>query len=98
METLIDTILTLGHSALASEEAACDTLVAIRYPNGIRCRLCGAPCTHTRAFVACTNHGDEPFEFTILEGTAFETKRKPRVLMIFLGLRALCVSPRSISA
>lgn len=99
MEKLIQSVLTLGAPVLASEQAACDAVVAIRFPNGITCRDCGAPCTRDRtepAQVRCTR--DKPHHFTILLGTPFETKLKPSVRGLLLAIQAMSTTTTSISA
>jgi hypothetical protein len=93
MNELIDSILRLGSCDVASEEAACDALVALRFPGGISCP-CGALCTRDLATVTCARR----HTFTILVDTPFASKRRPRVRALFLAIRAFAVSPRSVSA
>jgi hypothetical protein len=93
MQNLIDVILRFGSAELATEAAACDALVAVRFPNGVCCP-CGAMCRRVEAHVTCArNH-----RFTILVGTPLASKRKPRVRALFIALRLLATSPRSVPA
>jgi hypothetical protein len=93
MNALIESILRLGSQEVASEEAACDALVALRFPGGVACP-CGASCTRRLAVVTCARK----HRFTILVDTPFATKRRPRVRALFLAIRAFALSPRSVSA
>ena len=93
MNELIESILRLGSRDVASEEAACDAFVALRFPKGVACP-CGAPCTRDLAIVTCSRR----HTFTILVDTPFASKRRPRVRALFLAIRAFAVSPRSVSA
>lgn len=95
MQELIASILHLGSSDLASEEAACAALVRLRFPEGIAklCR-CGARCVRSLAQVEC----EEGHRFTILVDTPFGTKRRPSVRALFLAIRAFALSARSVSA
>jgi hypothetical protein len=96
MHNFIDGILRLGASSLASEDAACDALVRVRFPNGIRCPRCQSECTRLRAHVVCNNN--QLHTFTILYGTPFHTKTRPRVQALLLAIQAFASSHRSISA
>lgn len=93
MNDLIQSILRLGSGDVASEEAACDALVALRFPHGVACP-CGAPCTRDLAIVTCARH----HVHTILVGTPFASKRRPRIRALFLAIRAFALAPRSVSA
>jgi hypothetical protein len=94
MHNFIDSILRIGTTCLKSEDAACDALAKLRFPNGIRCPRCQSNCTRLRAQVIC----DRSHSFTILVGTPFETKKRPRVQALLLAIQAFCTSHRSISA
>jgi hypothetical protein len=93
MNALVESILRLGSRDVESEEAACDALVALRFPGGVACP-CGASCTRHLASVTC----GRGHSFTILVDTPFATKRRPRVRALFLAIRAFALSPRSVSA
>lgn len=97
MEELIRAVLTLGAPILATEESACDAVVAIRYPNGITCRDCGAATTRSGPHVTCARE-KAPHHFTILDGTPFETKLKPSVRGLLLAIQAMSSTTTSISA
>lgn len=94
MDELIQSILRLGAPALASEDAACAALVALRFPDGLVCPRCGSGCTRDDAKVTCA----QKHRFTILVGTPFASKLRPRVRALFLAIRAFALSPRSVSA
>src|SRR5688572_32773430 len=94
MDELVQSILRLGSAALASEEAACDALVALRFPHGLVCPRCGSPCFRSNANVRCARK----HRFTILVDTPFASKLRPRVRALFLAIRAFALSPRSVSA
>jgi hypothetical protein len=96
LATLLQQILNLGGAALQSEAAACDALVALRFPDGITCSVCGAACDREHAHVVC--RGPSSHRFTILKGTPLETKRKPRIQALLIAIRAFATSNRSISA
>lgn len=93
MNELIESILRLGSPDVSSEAAACDALVALRFPRGVACP-CGASCTRDLAIVTCARG----HTFTILVDTPFASKRRPRIRALFLAIRAFAVSPRSVSA
>ncbi len=94
MQQLIDAVLRLGSEHVATEEAACDALAALRFPNGIVCHRCRSTCTRELAHVTCARE----HRFTILVGTPFGSKLRPRIRALFLAIRAFAVSPRSIPA
>jgi hypothetical protein len=96
LETLIQRILRLGAAQVASEDSACDALTALRFPNGIVCPRCGAPCDRTQARVVC--RGREQHVFTVLIGTPFAQKTRPRIRALLLAIRAFASAHRSVSA
>jgi transposase-like protein len=96
MQALIDAVLAVSSHALDSEAAACDLLWSLRWPTGdYRCPECGtAECTRELAYVTCK----QQHEHTILTGTPLGSLRRPRVRAIFLAIRAMARSHRSVSA
>lgn len=94
---LLDAILRLGDASLATESAACDAFVRVRFPRGITCPRCRSTTVRTGAQVVCTR-GRRPHRFTILFGTAFGTKLKPSLRALFIAARLFALSPRSIPA
>jgi hypothetical protein len=97
MNDLIQAINRFGAPELASEEAACNAIVAARFPYGITCPRCGSSCIRTLAKVQCTRRKD-PHHFTILVGTPFEKKRGICIRALFVAIRAFSKTHRSISA
>ena len=93
MNELVASILSLGSEQMATEDAACAALVAVRFPGGLACP-CGASCTRNLAVVTCARG----HSFTIFVDTPFATKRRPRARALFLAIRAFALSARSISA
>src|SRR5688572_3777229 len=98
MQPLIDAVLAADSRAFDSEAAACDLLWSLRWPNGgFRCPEadCGSEaCTRSLAHMVC----DEGHESTILIGTPLGSLRRPRIRAIFLAIRAMARSHRSVSA
>lgn len=92
--SLLASIRDLGSAALASEAAACEAVVALRFPRGISC-ACGGACTRELARVTCTRCARV---FTVLVGTPLHTKRRPRIRALLLAIRAFALSTTSISA
>lgn len=88
MQTLIDAIKTMDPTVFATEESACAAIVAIRFPDGICCPRCSSACVRTTAQVTCLRRR-KPHRFTILTGTPFGTKLKPRIRAILMGLKEM---------
>lgn len=97
MYSLLHLVGPLGAPQLATEAAACDAFVAVRWPTGIiSCPHCGNPCERNLAHLRCT--GVRRHKATIFFGTPLGTKLKPNVRATLLALRAMTTTPRSISA
>lgn len=95
LEDLLASIATLGSPCLASESAACDALARLRFPSGVACWRCGAPCTRVDARLTCTDNPKH--RSTLLVATPFHTKTRPRIRALLLAIRALALSPAGVN-
>lgn len=95
MASLIDVLLSAGHPAMSSEEAACDLVVAARWGSGdIPCPKCGRTCIRSLARITCPNE----HVFTIFVGTPLGSLRRPRAHAILRAASAMTKAHRSASA
>jgi hypothetical protein len=97
MPSLIDILLPLGAPQLATEAAACDAFVALRWRGApITCPSCQQLCDRSLAQLRC--RGRRRHRFTVFVGTPLGTKLKPNVRATLLALRAMTTTARSVSA